>query len=182
MATVGPYYFNSVTHQPGFIPPYDWSNPNNAAGAPDGSYASANIRVGTSSEKLLFTQWGGIQYLPPVVNITSILIELYAEKGVAANAAITDHFTTFSWEPLVRTSGGNFLYNGAIDNTFGFLLELEFDSGGFGTAPVNIDSARMTVQYDGFFDNGYGLSKKQRKFKSTRNRQTKIVSQVRFNG
>lgn len=196
MPNVGPNFFN-LSAAPINNPPNNWTNPGNASGAPNGNYASVPCQINIASYYLWFTQWLGIQYLPPTVNLNSVLIELYgyvdptaASAGLNFQSAFvlnnnfvpgattgTIAFTTSpSWQSLVRVSGSSFAYNGSVNSTWGVAIEFYYTSGSFGSAPLYIDSARMTVSYnDGFFDPVYGFSKNKRRYITKRNFQEKMV-------
>jgi len=198
---IGPYFFE-LSAAPINSPPKQWTNPGDASGSPDGNYASVPCQVLSSSYFLWFTQWIGSQYIPSPISNLTVSIDVYGYKDPLASAVGTtwnssfvynNNFipgatngtvalsTTPSWQNLVRVSGSSLAYSGNIDSTFGIALNFAYDSGGFGSAPLYIDSVRMTASYnDGYYDVGYGFVRNKRRFVSNRNSQKKVVLQTNY--
>jgi len=190
MPLEGPHYFSTVSNPGG-----SWNNPSFAENAPDGSSATWNASP-TNPDWLLFTSWQFIFSTPAVLIPRGFIIEIFAKSlaqtinfytqllvnGLVYGRTAVKNIpvpTAFQWFTVADSTWDETGFS-VINSPSDIGFQLHFDSP---IGQIFIDSARMTVQYnDGFFDPGYGFSKRTRRFKSTRNHQTKIVSQVRFNG
>lgn len=189
---IGPNYFNSCKDP--LAPNINqWDAIGLATGAPDGNYASSPIISTGFSDPLNIFNWAGVSnVIPNPINITNAIIDFYGytNDGVALNFGLYFIYNgntvgpqitgtlgfnfTPAWATLNRTGGGNFTYNGSFDQFFGIQLTVEAVSGPLST--IYIDSVRMTLFCgDGFYDPGYGFTKKKRRFVSRLNNREQII-------
>lgn len=156
MPSSGPAYFSTVVSQSAGNTP--WSNPANAEGAADGSYATETLSL-SSTDDLVFSHWSG-SAIPSNATINGILVELYGHSNIPAGNAwlqtgptqigstrfgVVAFTGSDSWVSIGGSSSnwGASLTPAIVNSSsFGFACQFVNSAGS-----VSVDTARMTIYY-----------------------------------